>query len=399
VPSTTNVDHRTVAILGIETICVYGAWWYSYGVLLDPIIDDTGWSETTLAGSFSLGALLIGVGSIFGGRFLDRLGSRPVFLASAVVGGASLMVASVAQTEAVFFLSSALAQGAFGALGFYHVTMAAAVRSSPAAPARAIAVLTIWGALASAIYLPAAALLVNSIDWRWSVRVLGVSAVAALVLAAAGAAVPPAVSDRPRPSLRSVMSLTWKPGSPRGFTIAVALTGVSTTTLFVYQVPVMVAAGLPLTTAATAAAVRGFAQLGGRVPLGPLVNRIGSSGAMVLSLITLIVGSLILIGAGTLPVALAFAVIAGFGIGAWSPLQGIRASELFDADTIGTTMGFYTTVFSTAGAAGPILAGVIVQGTGDRRWGAVVAAAAAAAALVAFVYNQRDSASLAGTTT
>jgi len=391
VPSTSQVDHRSVAILGIETICVYGAWWYSYGVLLDPIIEDTGWSETTLAGSFSLGALLIGIGSIFGGRLLDRFGSRPVFLISAISGGACLAVASAAQSEAAFFLSSAGAQGAFGALGFYHVTMAAAVRSSPLAPTRAIAVLTIWGALASAIYLPVAAYLVNSMDWRWAVRVLGLSAVAALVLAAFGAAVPPAVSERKRPSLRSVMSQTWQPGSRRGFTIAVALIGTSTTTLFVYQVPVMVAAGLPLTTAATAAAVRGFAQLGGRVPLGPLIGRIGSSGALIVSMITLTAGSLILTVAGTLPLALAFAAVAGFGIGAWSPLQGIRAAELFDGDTIGTTLGFYTTVFSTAGAIGPVAAGVMVERTGDRRWGAVIAAMAAAAALIAFLYSQRGS--------
>ena len=384
-----TVDHRTVSLLGIETICVYGAWWYSFGVLLDPIIEDTGWSETALAGSFSLGVLVIGVGSIFGGRFLDRHGSRPVFLSAALVGGTCLAVTASAQHEIVFFAASAGALGAFGALGFYHVTMTAATRSSPEDPVRAIAVLTIWGALASAIYLPAAAFLVEILDWRSTVRILGTTAVVALLAAALGAPVAPDRSTGQRPPLRAVVATTLASGRPLGFTITVALAGISATTLMVYQVPVMVAAGLPLMTAATAAAVRGFAQLGGRVPLTPLVNRIGSSGALAVALVALMIGGLILIVAGTFPVALLFAAVAGFGIGAWSPLQGIHAARLFDAKTLGTTMGFQFTVFMGAGAMGPVLAGLVSDTTGDRRWGAALSAAAAAAALAVFLWSLR----------
>ena len=387
-PSDESVDHKTIALLGIETICVYGAWWYSFGVLLDPILTDTGWSETAVAGSFSAGVVVIGVGSIFGGRLLDRLGSRPVFLLAAVIGGSGLGVTSYATTPGVFFVGTAVSLGAFGALGFYHVTMTAAVRSSEHAPTKAISVLTIWGALASAIYLPSAAFLVERTDWRVSIRVLGATAVASLVVAAFGASVPPDKTPGPRPTLRDVAADTWRPGKARGFTITVALAGISFTTLLVYQVPVMVAAGLPLTTAATAAAVRGFCQLLGRVPLSPLVARVGSGGAVIAAMGALTTGGLILIVAGTTPVALLFAVIAGFGIGAWSPLQGIRANELFSTNTLGATMGLFTTVSSTAGAIGPALAGFIADTTGDRRWGAVMSAGAAFLALVVFATTQ-----------
>lgn len=379
-----RIDHRTVAILGIETICVYGAWWYSYGVLLDPVLLDTGWSETAVASAFSIGVVLIGVGSVFGGRALDRLGSRPVFLAAAVMGGSAMLATSIATSAVVFAAGTAVSLGAFGALGFYHVSMTAAVRANPTAPARAIAVLTIWGALASAIFLPLSAWLVERFGWRVTIRVLAAIAVGALVLAAFGAGVPPDRSPGARPTLRSVFAATWRPGRKRGFTVTVALAGVSFTTILVYQVPVMVAAGLPLTTAATAAAVRGFCQLGGRVPLGPLIDRVGSTGAVMIALVALGTGGLVLTVAGTFGVALVFAITAGFGIGAWSPLQGIRAEELFEARTLGATMGLFTTVSSMAGALGPATAGVLADATGERRWGAVLAATAAFAALVVF---------------
>jgi MFS family permease len=80
--------------------------------------------------------------------------------------------------------------------------------------------------------------------------------------------------------------------------------------------------------------------------------------------------------------AAAFAVVAGFGLGAYSPLQGIHAAELFDHRSLGATMGLYTTISQVAGATGPGLAGLVADRTGDRRW--VVALAVTAAAASAF---------------
>ena len=56
----------------------------------------------------------------------------------------------------------------------------------------------------------------------------------------------------------------------------------------------------------------------------------------------------LLLFSGTLGVALAFAVVAGFGIGAFSPLQGMRSETLFDRGDLGATMGFYGAVMLLA---------------------------------------------------
>ena len=353
-----RLPHLTIGLLGVVTICTYGSWYYSFGVLLDPIIEDTGWSETALSGSFSAGIIVLGAGSMLGGRLLDRLGTRPVFLLAAFVGGTAFFVASAAQDPLVFATGSALGMGLFGALGFYHVTMTAAVRAAPEDPARAIAVLTIWGAFASAIYLPIAAWLVDNHSWRFTARVLVGSAMIALLLAALVTPVAAAADrDGPRPSLRSIAAATIERPGPRAFTAAVAMAGIAISTLLVYQVPLMVAAGLPLTTAATMAAVRGFAQLGGRLPLTPLLRRFGSRIALMMAFAAIGIGVLLLTVAGSIPVALLFAAAAGFGIGAFSPLQGIYAEELFDRETLGVTMGFYSAVMMLSGAIGPALAG------------------------------------------
>ena len=47
-----------VSLLGLLTIVGYGSWYYAFGVLLEPILDDTGWSERWLVSSFSTTGLV-----------------------------------------------------------------------------------------------------------------------------------------------------------------------------------------------------------------------------------------------------------------------------------------------------------------------------------------------------
>ncbi len=385
-----KVDHRSLAILGLVTICSYGSWYYAFGVLLDPIRLDTGWSESVLAASFSAGTVLIGVLSLGGGRLLDRAGHRRVLLLGGALGGAGLLVASIAGSVTVFFAGSAIGLGAFGSLGFYHVTMTTAVRLNPNEPKRAIAVLTMWGAFASAIYLPFTAWLVDVTDWRATVRILALVSGSTLV---AAALVLPATEteevevDRPtRPSLRQVIRATVSSHGARYFTVAIAFGGVALSTLLVYQVPIMTTAGLSAGTAATMAGLRGFAQIGGRVPLPRIVNRLGSDRALLLAFAAIAAGGAILSVAGTIAVAGVFAIVAGFGIGAFSPLQGMKAEELFDRSQLGTTMGFYSSVLLLVGSIGPVGAGVLAEQTGERRWVSLIIVGSALTAATATWY-------------
>lgn len=67
----------------------------------------------------------------------------------------------------------------------------------------------------------------------------------------------------------------------------------------------MIAAGLPLTTAAAYAGARGFAQLGGRLVLVPVVRRIGSPAAIVATYLAGAAGVVALAGSSTTAFAVA----------------------------------------------------------------------------------------------
>ncbi len=385
-----RLPHLTIGLLGLVTIAAYGAWYYAFGVLLDPILSDTGWPEGLVAATYSASTALGALGSVPAGRLIDRVGSRPAFAVAAVAASVGLVGASYAADPARFALGAVVGGASLQAFGFYHVTQTTAVRSAPDRPARAIAVLTIYGAFSSPIYLPLAATLVEATDWRTTLRLLALSTAMVLAVAAVAIRPPPAggadgratAEDRRREPAAGWSAVT-RSGPARRYLVATSCIGLAVGLVLVYQVPLMVGAGLPLATAAWMAGARGSAQLLGRLPLGWLLDRIEARAAVRLAFAAVTVGVAILAFAGNVAVALLYVVVAGFGIGATSPLQGIYADELFDREHLGASMGLLTMVFGLSTAVGPAVVGIVAGTVGSRWWGIVVAVVAGSVAVAA----------------
>lgn len=360
-----RIPRGRLAILGLVTIAVYGSWFYAFGVLLDPVIADTGWSEPVVTGAFSSSTLLAGGGSLAGGWLLDRWGSRLVFGIAAVLGGGGLWMAAGASSPATFALAGAIGGGVLASLGFYHVTQPAAVRVSPGSEDRAIAVLTIWGAFSSVLYIPLTAWLVTNLDWRATLRVLAVSATVSLIVGLV--AIDTRRRDRsPVPPIFKDLGRSVRSGRARRFLVSQILAGLGVGTILVYQVPAMTAAGLALAAASFWAGFRGFAQLGGRLPLMPLVRRFGVANSLRLSYVAIALGSMALAFAGNQVLAAVYALAAGFGIGAVSPLVGMHSKNVFGATAMGTAMGLTSLVFMIGNSVGPIGAAWLSGVFGDR---------------------------------
>ncbi len=373
-----------MTILGLVAIVGYGSWYYSFGVLLVPISEDTGWNESLLTSSFSAGSIGIGLGSLYVGRVLDHHGARPVLLVGGIVSGTLLLAASVAQHALAFVGLTGLALTAIGSSGFYHVTMTAAARSRPQSPARAIGIITIFGAFASVIFVPLTGELLAAFHWRTVTRILGFVTTATFVAAAALTNSGPqqSVGRRPRQFRRLVEDAASTPQT-RALMLAVFFGGIALSCTLLYQVPLMIEAGLPLQTAATIAGLRGLFQFVGRVPIDAAVSRLGSATALVVAFVLLALGGAFLTVSGSLVAAVAFAGLAGIGIGAFSPLQGIATQEHFHASDLGSAMGLNNSILMAAGAAGPAIAGLTLALANARRPIAVVISVAASIAAVA----------------
>lgn len=373
--------------LGLLSIVAFGSWFYGYGVLVEPISQDTGWSATSLGGAYGASLLATGIFGALVGRALDRVGSRRTFVVLAVGSTVFLGLASVA-TSAIMFVGAATLGGGFvGSGGYYTATSAVMARLVPQQRAKGITALTLFGAFASPIALPLIAWLVTSIDWRPTMRILALAVGAAYVVAAL--AVPDVRPEAADPlHLRAAAKTAFDGPVKRRLLIAVPVMASATAVLLVQQVPVMVEAGMALSTASAYAGARGFLQLGGRLPLPAVVRRFGSRPTLQSSYALTAVSAGVLIGAGSPVQAGSYALLAGLSIGAMVAIEGIFAAEVFDGPTLGTSLGIMALLRGMGAALGPTLGGALID-LFDRQAAAVVLAIVAAATATVLLPRRR----------
>jgi MFS family permease len=355
-----------IAVLGVLTIIGYGACFYAYGVLIGPISADTRWPDAALGAIFSATLVIAGVGGIVAGRVLDARGPRPIFLVAGIAGAGAMLLASVQGALLPFAIAYAGGCGLVGALGFYHITQAVAARTAPAAPARAIIWLTLFGALSSPIYLPLTAWLTQTAGWRGTIRIEAVTVGVAFLFAAIliknpGRSRPGEPADRRAGVLRAA----WRSPLVRAWLAATLTGGAAVNALIIYQVPVTTRAGLPLGVAAAVAGFRGLAQLAGRLPLTALTSKLGTRTTLVLAYTLAAAATLLLLAGGALAPVLVLSLLAGAAIGAIYTLQGVYAHELIDPRQLGTLLGLAQAVFTAGGALGPLTAGALLGATGS----------------------------------
>jgi MFS family permease len=273
----------------------------------------------------------------------------------------------------VFAIATSAGGAVLAGFSFYHITQTVAIRAAPLFVARAVGVVTLLGAFASTIYLPLSAWLVTTYDWRIALRVLAAVTGAVLVLVGlfSGGA-----GNRSEPAIRVRWHNMLNTSPKRRYAVASAAIGVATGIILVYQVPLMTDAGLTLTTAAWLAGLRGATQFLGRIPVTQLVQWLGTNRALQAAFGAITLGAGLLGFAVSPLMGMAYVVVAGFGIGATSPLQGIYGTELFEPRSLGQGMGVITMIFGLSAAISPAAVAVLNDMTPSRWWAVGIAVAA-----------------------
>ncbi len=266
------------------------------------------------------------------------------------------------------------------------MTQAAAARLATSDPARGIMLLTLYGAFAGPIYLPITGVLVEATLWRTTLVILGLSAAIGLIVSV----IP--LRDGPRGGVPGqaptpVREALREPRA-RALLAAAFVGGIGVSVLLVYQVPLMVSAGLSLSAAATISGIRGFAQFGGRVAMVPLLPLVGARRSLVLSYFCAAAAVVLLGFSGTVSVALVYVVVAGIAVGVVAPVAGVYAHEIFPPERVATLMGTERMFGGLGGAIGPLTAGVLAESAGTRAPILVMAFVCALAAAVVLMMGE-----------
>ncbi|MGH2583896.1 MAG: MFS transporter [Dehalococcoidia bacterium] len=364
-------------LLGLATIGAYGTAYYAIGVLIPAIAEETDWSSGLLSGGFSLGVLGQGAVALFFGHTFDRRGSRPVLLPAIGAGAALLFLASLAREPWQFVLAWALGGAAIGGGLYYNVTMPVTARLYPAHRAAAFSILTLLGALASPIFYPLAAWLVDLWGWRGGLQMLTVAMVLCVAPAALLIRAPAATPSKGDVKSDGLIAALRAPAVHRVL-LVFALAGFANSAILLHQVAALEAAGLSLAAASGFAGARGAFQIPGRLFLTPLTSRFGVRGSIggcyALAATATLALLIALGGSATMLFALYFTAIGGMSLGLLSPLNGLFQVEVYGDARLGTLNGVSMIVTSVAAASGTWLAGLLADLTGS--YAAMVAAAA-----------------------
>jgi MFS family permease len=341
----------------------------SFAVFLQPMEAELGWSRTTLTGAFSLALLVSGCAGVPVGHWLDARGPRGLMSAGSALSAALLVGWSQATTVPAFYaawaglglcMAAVLYEPAFAVIAVWFVRHRH----------RALTVMTLFGGLASTIFVPLAAALSARLGWRPAVLIL------ALILAGTtlplhalllrrhpgevgalpdGASAPPPEAglrlEAPA-NLRAILTsgAFWR------LAVSFSLSSFATVAAVVHLIPALQEDGLSATEAAAALAVLGAMQLPGRLLFGPLRGRVSGPRTRALVFLTQAAALALLAAFPHRSGVVAFVLLFGMAAGMSTVVRASAVGEEFALSHYGRVGGTLSMVTTFARASGPVAA-------------------------------------------
>jgi MFS family permease len=410
VPTTTRFPYGMISALGVSQIVAWGSFYYVFVSARDPISAEFGWTKAQLDGALSVALAVTGLCSYARGRWIDLYGGRRLMIAGAVAGGLLLVGwAQVSEPWQLYAVSAGI--GVVSAMTLYEAVFAVVARMLGSDYRRGIIVITLFGGLASTVFVPLTQYLVDEHGWRTALRVLAIvqlpfcAGIPYVLLRGretprrwtdvSGA--PRSADDQAEPSTGATTSETAasiRPALRHPVFWLLALSFVSYSFMFTSLVfnivPMLREAGYTTAEAVAAYAVIGPSQLAGRIAVLTLER--------FLSLTTAgMIGTLFPVGAVAVLATLTphssmvfvFAIAFGTGMGIKTIVQATAAPEFLGRAGYGALQGALMVPVMLAQAGTPLLAAWIWQLDGNYDLLETLLLAAAATSAASFLLAAR----------
>ena len=355
-----------VSALGVSQLVAWGSFYYVFVSLMDPMGAELGWTKTEINGALSVALAVTGLCSYARGRWIDRYGGR-MMMTVAAFGGAGLLYMWSQVTELWQLYAIGIGIGVVSAMMLYESAFAVVARMFGADYRKAIIVITLFGGLASTVFVPLTQFLVSSLGWRQALTAL------ALIQLPFCAGIPFVLLrgretlDRGTSTTRSAIATTSiraALGHPVFWLLALSFVSYAFlfTSLVFNLVPMLREKGYTTTEAVTAYAFIGPFQLAGRMAILTLERFISVTVAGLIGTLFPVLAMVVMI---TLqahsPLVLLFAIAFGTGMGIKTIVQATAAPEFLGRAGYGALQGALMVPVYLAQALSPFLAAGIWQ--------------------------------------
>src|SRR3954464_372082 len=153
----------------------------TFGILMEPLMDEFGWSDGAIATAASVNLVVFGISAPFAAALNERFGLRRVVtVALTLIVVAAALLTQVTQLWQLYLVWGLVAGAATGAVA---PVLAATVAGRWFVARRGLVVglLPAANSTGQLIFLPLMAHITEHADWRWTMAVVGGAALVALV--------------------------------------------------------------------------------------------------------------------------------------------------------------------------------------------------------------------------
>ncbi len=372
---------------------------FAFGVFITPLEEEFGWSRTEINIALALGVVQAFI-SPFVGRLMDRYGARWIMVGSLGFIVAGFLLRAVMTDLWQFYLFSTLIF-----IGTPGSTMMPAGRLVgiwfPRTRGRMMGIVTSGNNFGGMVTVPLAAAMIAFTGWRWSFFGIAIVMMAVMVLAFV------VIRDRPEDVGREA-GKRWAPKGQSASAARAALSGYTAgqaahmpafwflmfamtvqqfarTAVSTQMIPHLEQEGFSIGLAAAAISMVSFFGMASKIISGR-VSEIFTARYTYVAIIAIqmtATGSIVLAG-GSIGVGFALALV-GLGMGGVGALGPLAITEMFGLRNFGSILGLTRPAMVLPLVAGPIMAGVIFDVTGEYDLAFLITIALLGISIVAFL--------------
>lgn len=355
------------------------------GLFMGPLAEEFGWSRTLLSSGPSIATTMTALLGPFLGMLIDRFGTRRVALPGLLLTTASIASFSLLNgTQAQWIMLWVI-------FGVVSVTIKSTAWTTAVVgvfqTSRGLALgLTLAGtAVAQSVVPPLGNFLVTEFGWRagfvWLALGWGGITFIMCVLflydlrdrqrtqakQTSSQASASTASQTPLPGL--TIPQAWRDSALWRLAISNFVVMMLTMGLSVHLFPILTEAGVSRANAAWLVGLAGLAGIAGKLITGVLLDRYRPNWVGGLTLAAASVTFALLLDGIRSPGLILFALLVnGYAAGTKTHITGFLTASYAGMKNFGTIYGVMASLMALAAGMGPMLAGLIYDGTGDYRW-------------------------------
>jgi MFS family permease len=361
----TNSRNLWVGLMSLAQLISWGSLYYTFSLLMPVVEQDLGASRVAVSGAFSAALLVSGLAGLVVGRLIDQGHARAVMSIGSI--GAGLLLLAHSQITSVAGLYVVwIGLGIAMACILYEPVFTVLIRRWPKDYRRSLIAMTFLGGLASTVFIPLSAWMIERLGWRETCLVLAAMhfflCLPIHVRMLRGE--PPgrragsqsaASASGPDGTVASVRDLATSPAFLLITVFSFVFMGLSAA-LSAHMVPLLRERGLPAAWAVVVPASIGVMQVVGRLLLFAFEGRIDPKKLdLIIPLLMPLSLLLLLAGGGSTGAALAFAACFGVGNGLITIVKATAIAAYVSRDRVAVLSGLQTLPGAVARACGPIM--------------------------------------------